>query len=139
MLVFTQAGVTSILADAAAAGKILDGALVHLYQNNYNPTPFDVIADYTEATYTGYASQAVASAAWNPVVQADGSAGLIGPGLFFNPTGTAITNVVYGYYVTDSTGATVLWGERFAAPVGMTGPGSGFTMVPQLNGVSQSS
>ncbi len=135
MLVFTQSGVSSFLANAAAG--ILAGSLVHLYQNNYVPTPLDVVANYTEATYTGYVAQAVLAASWNPVVQPDGSAGLIGPGLFFNPTATTVANVVYGYYVTDSTGLILLWAEQFPAPVGMDGPGTGFTLVPQLNGVTQ--
>jgi len=135
VLVFTQVGVTSLLADAKV--NTLDGALVHLYKNDYVPTPFSLTADFTTADYTGYAAQAVAAASWNATTLSDGSAGLVGPGLFFDATGSSVTNVIYGYYITDAAGTNTLWAERFDAPRGITGPGTGFTLVPQLNGDSQ--
>jgi predicted alpha-1,6-mannanase (GH76 family) len=135
MIVFTQAGVVALLTDAV--GAILANAHVHLFKNDYVPTPLSVVGDFTEADYTGYAHQVVASADWNSVTLSDGSAGIVGPGLFFNPTGTAVTNVIYGYYITDSTDATVVWAERFDAPRGLSSPGTGFVMVPQVNGQSQ--
>lgn len=137
MLIFTQAGVQAFMADVIAGA--LNNCRIHLYKNDYVPTVFDVVAAFTEADYTGYAFQSVLTAAWNAVIQADGSAGVIGPGLFFDASGTAVANTIYGYFVTDLAGTTLLWAERFAAPVGITGPGNGFTLVPQLNGVSQSS
>lgn len=135
MLVFTQAGVTSLL--AAATAGVLDGCKLELYQNDYVPVPFSVLADFTVADYTGYGNKTIAAADWNAVVQPDGSAGIVGPGEFFDATGTAVSNTIYGYYVTDSGGTTVLWAERFDTPVGIAGPGTGFTMVPALNGISQ--
>jgi len=135
MLVYTQAGVTALLADAVAG--VLDGCKLKLFQNDFHPSAFSVAADFTIADYTGYGDKTIAAADWNPIIQPDGSAGIVGPGEFFDATGTATPNTIYGYYVTDSAGTSVLWAERFDAPVGITGPGTGFTMVPQLNGISQ--
>ncbi len=105
------------LTDLTAAGGALDGAKVRLYQNDQVPLRNSPDTDFDIATYTGYADEAVT---WNAVSTADDGTpevvGLVGE---FRPTGTTITNQIYGANLISS--ANVFFaGARFSpAPVPM--------------------
>ncbi len=99
----------------------LAGATVHLFTNNFTPTPDSLIADYTEAAYAGYAGIAVSG--WTaPAYQSRGVwstdstnvMDFVGPAAGGGPT-------VYGYFVKSAGGGTpLLYGVRFANPVDTT-------------------
>lgn len=134
MLVVPQSGAAVLLE------KGLDGLTatvdLHLYQNDMAPSPSSVLADFTEADYDGYAEETITPATWAVFLQGISQAVAVGPGVVFSPTGSTTPNVIYGYYVTDNTGARLLWAERFAEPKVMNGVTTGFTLVPAIGGQS---
>lgn len=107
---------------ARPAAAILSTPTVHLCVNSPNITPGSLPADFTEATFTGYA--AVAISTWSAVLNLMLNViGIAGSALFVQ-TGTAITQTVTGYYVTDGTGAVFYGAELFPTPVPMSSIGS---------------
>lgn len=96
-----------------------DQSTLRLYQNDYTPNLGTVIGDLTEATFTGYAAVDVAEFS-STRLRSDvaGNAYYVDPAVAtFLQTGTTITNTVYGYYLTDATGADLLAVGRFSSPV----------------------
>lgn len=100
-----------------------------LFQNNLTPDPTNVVGDFTESTFTGYASVLFG------VLGADTWDGVnfkwtcTVPS--FNYTGTGVSNQnVYGYYIIDGGGVLVA-SKRFAgAPFlcGVSGTSIGVTI-----------
>lgn len=92
---------TAMLAAFKAASGLLDGATLHLYQNDLSPVATTVIADITEATFSGYASEAIT---WgDPSISEDGHIEMIGVAGEFRPTATTVTNDIYGAYIMTDT------------------------------------
>ena len=87
--------------------------VLKLYNNNYTPGQATVLADFTEATFTGYTGTTFARSAWgaataNPVT----NKGEISASQISWTAGSAET--VYGYYVTsDDVSPVLLWAELF--------------------------
>lgn len=91
----------------------LGGGSIRLFTNDFVPGPNTVLADITEATFSGYA--AVVTANWGqPFLNPQGFVEVDAPSAQFNHNGGAIVESVFGYYVTDAGGALVTV-ERFAA------------------------
>lgn len=82
-----------------------------LYTNNFNPVFGMAIGNFTQATFQGYASKAISfpNAA---VIQVNGKALITSVLITWTPTGVAVQNTVFGYYVTDPANATVYFAER---------------------------
>lgn len=106
-------------------------SLVHLYTNNFQPTPASVVGDFTEATFTGYTA-ATLTAFGTPFLNAANNAQSVAPGITFTCTGTTVTQTVYGYFITDVHGTTLLLSGLFDTPVNMNAVGVGFVFVPSL-------
>jgi len=90
---------------------------MHLFQNDYDPTPGDVLADYEEADFSGYVAQALEMGSWDFVGTVDHvvttSANF---SCQFTADGSLVgEQIVYGYYLTDNSG-NYRWGERFEVP-----------------------
>lgn len=104
--------------DHAVAGPFsgaLDGAKLMLFTNAITPSNTNVVADLTVPLYTGYAAQAVT---WGPVVDLGGGTyGITSNLATFQPTGGTPNDVIQGWGLTDSTGATLLAAGTFAAPI----------------------
>jgi hypothetical protein len=134
MIVVPQSGAQVLLE------KGLDGLTatvkVHLFQNDYAPAPGSVLADFTEADYTGYAAQTVTPATWPVYFQGIAQVVAVGPALVFTPTGSTIANIVFGYFVTDTTGTRLLWAERFEESKVLNGVTTGFSLLPAIGGQS---
>jgi hypothetical protein len=80
----------------------------HLFENNFTPTPTSLLADYVEATFSGYA--AVATAFGTPGLDPNNIPVAPAPVTYIT---TGVTpGVAYGIYILDSTGALVA-GSRF--------------------------
>lgn len=93
---------------------------VHLFQNNLTPTVSNVLGDFTEATFTGYASQTLAYSGspvhdavnhvwYQPCAQLTWTMGTPGT-----------TNNVYGVYLTDAAGNLRGAGRLDGAPAPMS-------------------
>lgn len=91
-------GLLSDLADLLAGQ--LATAVVRLYANNVVYTPNRVPADYTEASFVGYAP--IGAVAWGvPFVNSADKAESDSPILTWTFTGAIGTHVVFGAYITD--------------------------------------
>jgi hypothetical protein len=95
MTLATRAMVETLRVTIAA-----NDTVIHLIKAPFTPTPNAVVADFDEADYTGYAAivvDPVGTIAWDDEflngVQSFTNA-------HFQPTGSAVTNTIYGYYVT---------------------------------------
>lgn len=102
----------------------LDAAIVRLYQEGYTPTESSTMADLdaVEADYDGYAEAAIVD--WNEAgTDDDGEVIITADSTQFIPTGVTTPNSIGGYYVVDSTGATLKFAVPFDSPqvIGVTG------------------
>lgn len=89
--------------------------LVHLYKNNYTPTPTDTPANYTECDFAGYAAQSPVFGA--PFINGSNIGEMDMTPLVWTMGVPGTTNpTVYGYYITDGAGDLV------AAELFTTGP-----------------
>ena len=109
----------------AAVSAILnvtaDPVTCNLFQNNYTPTLTSQLSDFTVADYTGYAAVGMADTWGGATWQTQEAAVAYSSTAVFAPTGTAVTNTIYGYYLLDHSG-NLLGGERLANPVNLLGP-----------------
>jgi hypothetical protein len=131
MNIFVELGWESIWNDFVAAGRLHS---LHLFQNNYVPVLSDVVGNYTEATFSGYASQnpTWGAAFINGSTQAEIDAGA----LTFTRSAGASSNTIYGIYVLDS-GGVLTYAERFPAPVSMATAGDAIVYTPKATLINQ--
>jgi len=97
---------------------------VHLFTNNHTPAADDTTGDYTEASFTGYAFQAIPG--WNAGVLDPPSTVHVDATDFcqWQPTGSGSLPVtVYGVYFIDQNGF-LMAAELFDNPFTFTDTGS---------------
>lgn len=88
---------TALTVLTTAAGMLV-GAELHLYQNDFTPTPGMLIGDFDEADYSGYAEETVT---WNAVTLNDaGQLEVVGQFGEFRPSSSLVTNAIWGCYLT---------------------------------------
>lgn len=104
-------------------------ARLHLFTNDLVPTDTSVEADFTEATFTGYADELIA---WQTAyIDADGQIIIPGDLHDFICSGGA-GQILYGYFVIGAAGQ-FLGAARFAdAPRTVAGAGSGISVAPVI-------
>jgi len=108
---------------------VADDVRYHLFTNDFTPDRDTVLADLTEAAWTGYAYVDVAPGDF----ATSGVAGHVGyiqaPPITFD-NGSGADQSAYGYYVTNVAGTKLLAAARFdSAPI--TKPdGDQFTVIP---------
>lgn len=129
MLVSSSAFLKSILTGMVAVAGELEGAIVKLFVNDKIPAASDVIGDYTDPTFDGYADSA-AITYLAPYVDSEGNAEVVGDPKQFTCTGATVQDLVYGY-VVESSGGALLWAERFDAPVPMGTAGDTLVILPR--------
>lgn len=128
---FKRSTLKDILDAQAAATALLDGAKLHVFKNDYTPSPSSVLADFEEADFTGYA--AVTLDDWGEAfLQADGSGVMVHSSIQFTPSGTAIDNTVYGWYITDTAGTGYIAAGLFEEPVSLASNDDAAVAVPAL-------
>jgi len=131
--VIVQQGDTLILDRLVADAQVLN--TLKLFQNNHVPAVTDTQANYTEATFSGYASVDI-TALWGAAfVNGNGQGEIDCATQTFSFGGGAVTNLVYGAYVTDS-GGNLIYAERFAAPVSMSAVPDQIIYTPKFTAVS---
>jgi hypothetical protein len=110
----------------------LDELYLRLYKNDLVPDRYSGVDDFVEADFTGYA--AVGFVSWGtPFLNADDDAEVDHDPIVFTQTGTATTNNIYGYFVTDGAGTTLWFSERNpAAPAAMDTTGKTYTVIPKF-------
>jgi hypothetical protein len=106
---------------------------VGLYTNLAGgPSPNQVLANITEANYTGYVRQVLG--AWGtPYTSIDGHEAMNAPALTFLPSDTVTSNTILGAFIGDaSVAGNLLLTDQFANPVPLTGPTTSLTIVPRF-------
>jgi len=110
---------------------------LHVFKNNITPDVDTVLADFTEADFTGYAAIALDSA--NYTIAAPG-AGETTPAVAsyglqdFISTADQASQSHYGYYVTRRTTGDLLWCETFGdGPYNITNDQDGFRVDPRFS------
>jgi len=106
-----------------------------LFKNDHVPDPTDVNANYTEANFSGYASQALGT--WNAAfLNTDDKGEIDADPKTFTHNGGGTANTVYGAMVKDDNG-DVMYAERFDAPRVLSANGDSITYTARLTAVSQ--
>lgn len=83
---------------------------LHLFKTDVTPTATSVVGDFVQSDGTGYAPQTMSPADWT--IGTDGASGKKAQNVkeTFTYTGAA---TVYGYYVTNAAGTTLIGAENF--------------------------
>jgi lipoprotein-anchoring transpeptidase ErfK/SrfK len=101
-----------------------------LYTNNRTPAEGDAIASYTESTGTGYVAITLTGASWT-VATATGTTTAEYAQQTFTYTGAEAN--IYGYYVTNFSGAQILWAELFSdGPYSIPSGGGSVKITPKI-------
>lgn len=136
------AGLSDHLSRWTAAGATI---LVHLFKNNFTPTPASVLADYTEMTsgdFPGYASIPITGTG-TPFINAQGNAEQVFSDPVFQPASDPPTPItVYGYFVTmhPTIGSdSLIYGVRFDAPLTISLATQAVPIDPDISQVAFSS
>lgn len=109
----------------AIKSEILVLLSLRLYVNDYTPTATSVATDFTEASYNGYAAQAVGD--WgNPTKISDDEYQIALPQKTFTVSSDGGTDEVYGYYFTDASDNVYSAGRDVNAPTRMNIEGDEF-------------
>jgi hypothetical protein len=127
----------AILTTLTATGGDLNGAKVHLYANPLVPTPTTDLADFTTATFTGYATSG--AIVWGtPFVNGDGLPTVAGGLVTFASTSPfTVGNTIYGYYVTNGAGSVLLFSEQFDTPIVISAALQAVMVLPTFSVGSQ--
>lgn len=97
------------------SGYSMANLTLRLFKTNVTPAETDTAASYTEATFTGYAAISLASADWTLTPGAPSSAACAQKTFTSSADQTAQT--IYGYYLTENGGNTLIAAEAFSAGV----------------------
>jgi hypothetical protein len=125
--------VTNAVQAAAGVKGALNGVFCGLVTADFISAPNRVLADFTEASYTAYARQAVT---WGvPFGQADGSYLVLGAAPLLYQIGSADSPVtVYGYVLTSLATAGVLVAmEKFDAPLELLNADRGLGLLLEFD------
>lgn len=102
---------------------------LRLFKNNYTPVEGSTVAAFTQASAAGYAEQTLAGASWT-VATSSGVTEAAYPERTFS---FSAAETIYGYYVVDAAGTTVLWAERFdGAPFNIPAGGGSVKVTPRI-------
>lgn len=121
--------------DTEALKRILNDATpdnlkLKLYTNNKTPAKADTVANYTESTATGYAAKTLTGTDWTYASNAGVTTASFAAQTF---TYTA-AETVYGYYVTNNAGTTLMWAELFSSVFNIPSGGGSITITPKFTG-----
>jgi hypothetical protein len=86
---------------------------LRLYENDYTPVEASVTADFTEATFTGYAQKTLTGSDWTFTSGAPSDATGTAVQTFTSSAGSQ-DKYVYGYYYVQVTSGLCIAAERFS-------------------------
>lgn len=121
--------------DAWVAGDLGSGYL-RLYDNNHVYSADDTVSDYNEATFTGYAP--ITPPAFGPAfINGGGKAESDSAAATWTYTAGVGTATIFGLFITDAAGTTLLAVVPFQAPVVLSPGSPTLTRVVQMTAVSE--
>lgn len=126
----------TFLSAARAATGSLDPATVHvgLYTGIVGlPTSDRVLADLTEATFTGYARLPMTS--WtDPYNAADGKVTISGAAKHFTPTDAVTPNTIQGWFIASAlAGGVLLAIEPLDTPAPLANADNTLSILPRFS------
>jgi hypothetical protein len=107
---------------------------LRLFKNNITPASTDVLADYTESTFTGYAAVTLTSGSWTVTAATSGAPATATQtsATTFTCTGTT-SELTYGYYLLQTAGTGLMWAERFSdGPYTIANNGDKVILTPSI-------
>jgi len=95
--------------------------VMRLFQTDIPINADTLMGDFVEADFSGYAAVTVTTGDWNPaVLMPDGTARQVHPlVMHFEQTAATVSNVVYGWYLTDALETEWLLAGKFDLPYSM--------------------
>lgn len=130
-LVFAQTGM-QVLGELLTNNETVSDLRLHLYQNDLDPTSSNVLGDFTEATFTGYASVLLTAANWT-VTTASTTVHEYNTSVPFTSSAGSQNQDIYGYYVTKESDGSLVYSERFSdAPNNIANNGDAINMTPRI-------
>jgi len=125
-----QASILDSLLTAGPPAGALVGAVMQLFQQDIPVSQGTTIEDLIAAVadYDGYVESSAIT--WTGPYTTPGYAvKLVGSSRLFVPTGDAVANTIFGYWLETPTGQ-LLGAERLALPVTLTGPTTSLSITP---------
>lgn len=125
----------------AMVGKVAAATLkLKLYTNNVTPGHTDTAATYTEmGAVQGYTEKSLTTSGWNAGTAGTGTgtstsnkASIEYPQQTFTADGTGAAQTVYGYFITDSAGTTLVCAEKFSTPQTYASSGDAIKITPKI-------
>lgn len=116
---------------------VLNNVKLHIFVNNITPTKTTVLANLTEASWTGYASQTLTSGSWISLGVNSNVGTLVYPTCTFVNTGGTPQNA-YGFYITDNAVTKLLAVGLFdSAPITLPATTGTYSFIPTIGDLSQ--
>jgi len=111
---------------------LLNNATLRLYSNNHVPANADTVADYTEATFPGYAG--IALSAWSAAaLNASNKAETVLPIQVFTAGVIVTPQDIYGIYVTYDVDGSLLYAELDSSgPITIASTGQSYGYLPRV-------
>lgn len=101
---------------------------LRIFKSDTTPDEDTVVGDLTEADFTGYAAEVLTRAGWDAAVTDVNGRATISYGSAISWTSTS-SQTVYGIYLTENSGNTLIFCERFTDALALT---SGIALTYQL-------
>lgn len=108
-----------------------DPFVLRLFCNDYHPHRESILADFTQASYSGYSPVGLSRGTWTAAVTSGGYAISTYGTAFLQFLPASGGETVYGYYVTDADETVCLWAQRLDASVEIT-PTTPLLLLPLL-------
>lgn len=103
---------------------------LRLFKNNVTPGETDTAATYTVADFTGYASVTMGTADWTLTPGAPSQA--VGAQKSFTSSADQSAQTIYGYYLIETDGNTLVASEAFAVAVSIANNGDIIRVTPTI-------
>ena len=113
-------------------GKISNGNLkLHLFSINHTPALGDTLVAYTECAAAGYSAVTLTGANWTAATVNNVTTATYTSSPMPTFTLTA-ADTLYGYFITDSAGTSLLWAELFPAVYNISSFGGSVVVTPVI-------
>jgi hypothetical protein len=104
--------------------------VLRLFKNNLTPDNTSVLADFTEADFTGYSAITLTGGSWT-TTQGNPSTGAYAQQTFSSSAAQAV-QTIYGYYITRTSTGRVWYYERFATARTIQGATDTIKVTPNV-------
>lgn len=107
------------------------GAVVMLFQNDFTPDENTTFAEFTAATFDGYANSSAIT--WGSAgSDQNGDGQIVGDTKTFTKAAGTTDNIIYGAVILNAAADDWLRAFRFTTPVSMNTEGQNLDVIPRL-------